>query len=112
MQVFGVSTIAGFLAAFFSLPFDYVKTQIQKTKSDPVTGEMPFNSPIDCSMKQVWQAGITRLWAGFPTYYFRIAPRAMITPTAQDQVNKIWKAQGDELFVDEPNPCDSRSRVE
>merc|ERR1712190_54938 len=30
LQVFGASAIAGFFASFFSLPFDFVKTQIQK----------------------------------------------------------------------------------
>merc|ERR1719168_480130 len=47
-QVFGASAIAGFFASFFSLPFDYVKTQVQKMKPDPVTGELPFKGPVDC----------------------------------------------------------------
>merc|ERR1719356_104220 len=93
-QVFGASAIAGFFASFFSLPFDFVKTQIQKMKPDPVTGEMPFKGPIDCAMKQVQTGGITRLWAGFPTFYFRIAPHAMITLIAQDQFKQIWKKMG------------------
>merc|ERR1719387_1538740 len=33
--VFGASSIAGFFASFFSLPFDFVKTQMQKQKPDP-----------------------------------------------------------------------------
>merc|ERR1712151_301972 len=90
VQVFGASAIAGFFASFFSLPFYFVKTQIQKMKPDPVTGEMPFKGPVDCAMKQVQTGGITRLWAGFPTYYFRIAPHAMITLIAQDQVKRMW----------------------
>merc|ERR1711977_520245 len=93
-QVFGASAIAGFFASFFSLPFDYVKTQVQKMKPDPVTGELPFKGPIDCAMQQVKQGGITRLWAGFPTYYFRIAPHAMITLIAQDQVKGMWSKIG------------------
>jgi len=94
LQVFGASAIAGFAASAFSLPFDFVKTQIQKMKPDPVTGEMPFKGPIDCAMKQVQKGGIFRLWAGFPTYYFRIAPHAMITLIAQDQVKALWKSMG------------------
>merc|ERR1719165_53508 len=58
--VFGASAIAGFFASFFSLPFDFVKTQIQKQKPDPVTGEMPFRGPVDCAMQQVKKGGITR----------------------------------------------------
>jgi solute carrier family 25 oxoglutarate transporter 11 len=94
VQVFGASAIAGFFASFFSLPFDFVKTQVQKMKPDPETGKMPFAGPVDCAMKQVQMGGITRLWAGFPTYYFRIAPHAMITLIAQDQVKSLWKTMG------------------
>merc|ERR1712194_667993 len=89
-QTFGASAIAGFFASVFSLPFDYVKTQVQKMKPDPVTGEMPFKGPIDCAMQQVKKGGILRLWTGFPTYYIRIAPHAMITLIAQDQIKGLW----------------------
>jgi solute carrier family 25 oxoglutarate transporter 11 len=91
---FGASAIAGFFASFFSLPFDFVKTQVQKMKPDPVTGELPFKGPIDCAMQQVKQGGITRLWTGFPTYYVRIAPHAMITLIAQDAVKNMWSGMG------------------
>jgi len=94
VQVFGASAIAGFFASFFSLPFDYVKTQVQKAKPDPVTGKLPFEGPIDCAMQQVKIGGITRLWTGFPTYYVRIAPHAMITLIAQDQLKQVWKTMG------------------
>ncbi|CAE8587122.1 unnamed protein product [Polarella glacialis] len=93
-QVFGASAIAGFFASFFSLPFDYVKTQVQKMKPDPLTGKMPFAGPVDCALQQMKQGGVTRLWTGFPTYYFRIAPHAMITLIAQDQVKQLWKNAG------------------
>lgn len=94
VQTFGASAIAGFFASFFSLPFDYVKTQVQKMKPDPVTGEMPFKGPIDCAMKQVKLGGPLRLWSGFPTYYVRIAPHAMITLIMQDNVKKLWGTLG------------------
>jgi len=93
-QVFGASAIAGFFASFFSLPFDYVKTQLQKQKPDPKTGKLLFAGPIDCAMQTVKVGGITRLWTGFPTYYVRIAPHAMITLIAQDQVKKLWVSVG------------------
>merc|ERR1712224_559936 len=49
--VFSASAIAGFFASAFSLHFDFVKTQMQKQKPDPVTGELPFKSSMDCVMK-------------------------------------------------------------
>jgi solute carrier family 25 oxoglutarate transporter 11 len=46
--VVGGATIAGFFAAACSLPFDYVKTQMQKMKPDPVTGELPYKVGGGC----------------------------------------------------------------
>jgi len=91
---FGASAIAGFFASFFSLPFDYVKTQMQKQNPDPVTGELKYKSAIDCAMKTLAEGGPLRFYAGFPTFYVRIAPHAMITLIAQDNIKKIWPKIG------------------
>merc|ERR1712151_857190 len=40
VPVIGGCLIAGCAAAVLSLPFDFVKTQVQKMKPDPVSGEM------------------------------------------------------------------------
>merc|ERR1712217_684734 len=93
-QVFGASAIAGFFASFFSLPFDFVKTMMQKQKPDPVTGELQFKSSIDCAMKVMAEGGPLRFYAGFPTFYVRIAPHAMITLIAQDYIKKFWGTVG------------------
>ncbi len=77
VSVIGAAMIAGFFASACSLPFDYVKTQIQKMKPDPVTGELPFKSPIDCAMKTLRAGGPLKFYTGFPTYFVRIAPHGM-----------------------------------
>merc|ERR1719386_121723 len=89
-QVFGASAIAGFFASFFSLPFDFVKTQMQKQKPDPVTGELQYKSSMECVMKTMSEGGPLRFYAGFPTFYIRIAPHAMITLIAQDAIKNFW----------------------
>jgi solute carrier family 25 oxoglutarate transporter 11 len=91
--VFGASAIAGFFASAFSLPFDFVKTQVQKMKPD-ANGNLPYKGSVDCAMKMLAEGGPLRFYAGFPTYYFRIAPHAMITLIAQDQVKKVWQGLG------------------
>jgi len=91
---FGASAIAGFFASFFSLPFDFVKTQMQKQKPDPVTGELQYKSALDCAMKTMKEGGPLRFYAGFPTFYVRIAPHAMITLIAQDNIKKMWPKIG------------------
>merc|ERR1711935_1269397 len=93
-QVFGASAIAGFFASFFSLPFDFVKTQMQKQKPDPVTGLLPYKSALDCASKIMKEGGPLRFYAGFPTFYVRIAPHAMITLMAQDLIKKQWATMG------------------
>jgi len=90
-QVFGASAIAGFFAAFCSLPFDFIKTQVQQMKPN-AEGKMPYTGPIDCAIQTVKNGGITRLWTGFPTYYVRIAPHAMVTLVMQDKVKKLWQS--------------------
>merc|ERR1711881_436838 len=93
-QVFGASAIAGFFASFFSLPFDFVKTIMQKQKPDPKTGALQYKSSIDCAMKIMAEGGPLRFYAGFPTFYVRIAPHAMITLIAQDAIKKSWASLG------------------
>jgi len=94
-QVFGASAIAGFFASFFSLPFDFVKSQMQSQKPNPETGELPFKSSIDCATKIMAEGGPLRFYAGFPTFYVRIAPHAMITLIAQDGIKKyVWPSMG------------------
>jgi len=92
-QVFGASAIAGFFASFFSLPFDFVKTMMQKQKPD-ANGQLKYTSSINCAMTIMKEGGPLRFYAGFPTFYIRIAPHAMITLIAQDNIKKLWKSQG------------------
>merc|ERR1711879_993742 len=94
LPVIGGSLIAGFASAFFSLPFDFVKTQVQKMKPDPVTGEMPYKGPLDCAAKQIKSGGLLRFWAGFPTYYVKMAPQVGIALIMQDQIKGLWNTMG------------------
>merc|ERR1711924_477108 len=77
-NVLGAAAIAGFFASAFSLPFDSVKTQLQKMQPLP-DGSMPYKGMTDCAMKTVAEHGPLRFYAGFPTYYVRIAPHCMIS---------------------------------
>jgi len=92
--MFGASSIAGFFASFFSLPFDFVKSKMQSQKPDPKTGEVMYKSALDCAAKTFAEGGPLRFYAGFPTFFVRIAPHAMITLIAQDQVKKFWSSIG------------------
>lgn len=74
-QTLSASAIAGFFASFFSLPFDFVKTRLQKQSKGP-DGKLPYNGMADCFAKVAKQEGLMRFYRGFGTYYVRIAPHA------------------------------------
>ena len=92
-NVLGAAAIAGFVASVFALPFDFVKTQLQKMQ--PRTdGTMPYRGMADCAMKTVAEHGPLRLYTGFPTFYCRLAPQCMITLVALDWIKTAQARRG------------------
>eukprot|EP01134_Creolimax_fragrantissima_P004598 CFRG4598T1 len=86
---FASSAVAGFFASFMSLPFDFVKTRMQKMKSLP-DGSMPYKGTLDCFVKVGKTEGPLAFYNGFVTYYFRIAPHAMITLLAVEGLRTVF----------------------
>ena len=74
-QTLTASAIAGFFASFFSLPFDFVKTRLQK-QTRAADGSLPYKGMFDCFKKVAAEEGPLRFYRGFSTYYVRIAPHA------------------------------------
>ncbi|KAI9782882.1 MAG: putative mitochondrial 2-oxoglutarate/malate carrier protein [Peltula sp. TS41687] len=74
-QTLTASAIAGFFASFFSLPFDFIKTRLQKQQRGP-DGKLPYQGMMDCFRKVARDEGLMRFYRGFGTYYVRIAPHA------------------------------------
>ena len=60
-----------------SLPFDNMKTKLQKQARLP-DGTMPYSGILDCAMKTAAKEGVLGFWTGLPTYVVRIAPHVMI----------------------------------
>ncbi|EUD67065.1 hypothetical protein C922_02649 [Plasmodium inui San Antonio 1] len=85
------SVVSGFFAVTLSLPFDFVKTCMQKMKVDPVTKKMPYKNMLDCSLQLYKKGGISIFYASYSTYYVRIAPHAMITLITMDYLNNLLK---------------------
>lgn len=74
-QTLAASAVAGFFASFFSLPFDFVKTRLQK-QSRGLDGKLPYAGMVDCFRKVAKEEGWLRFYRGFSTYFVRIAPHA------------------------------------
>ncbi|KAI1265386.1 mitochondrial carrier domain-containing protein [Xylariaceae sp. FL1019] len=89
-QTLTASAIAGFFASFFSLPFDFVKTRLQKQQRGP-DGKLPYKNMADCFAKVAKQEGLTRFYRGFATYYVRIAPHAMVTLIVVDYLGWLTR---------------------
>ncbi|MCJ1245394.1 putative mitochondrial 2-oxoglutarate/malate carrier protein [Trapelia coarctata] len=90
VQTLSASAIAGFFASFFSLPFDFVKTRLQKQQRRP-DGTLPYRGMFDCAKKVIAQEGWLRFYRGFTTYYVRIAPHAMITLIVADYLGFLTR---------------------
>lgn len=86
--VVGASAVSGFFAAACSLPFDFVKTQIQKMQPNP-DGTMPYKGSLDCAMKTLAAHGPLKFYSGFGTYCIRIAPHVMMTWIFLNQIQKL-----------------------
>lgn len=52
-------------------------------RKDP-SGNFPYKNIFDAMQKTIVNEGATKLWVGFPTFYFRIAPHVCITLITQD----------------------------
>lgn len=91
--VIGGAFIAGFFASACSLPFDYVKTQMQKMKPNP-DGTMPYKNSLDCAAKTLAQGGPLKFYSGFSTYIIRIAPHVVFTLVFAELLPKLEKNFG------------------
>uniref|UniRef100_A0A383WF43 Uncharacterized protein n=1 Tax=Tetradesmus obliquus TaxID=3088 RepID=A0A383WF43_TETOB len=91
--VLGGAMIAGFFASACSLPFDFVKTRMQKMTPNP-DGTMPYKGPIDCAMQTLKKEGPLTFYTGFPTYLIRIGPHVVFTLMFLDALNVYQKQAG------------------
>lgn len=75
VRTLAASAVAGFFASFFSLPFDFVKTRLQK-QAKGANGAKAYKGMADCFARVAREEGLLRFYRGFGTYYVRIAPHA------------------------------------
>lgn len=90
---FFAAAVSSFFASFFSLPFDFVKTRIQKQRPD-ANGVLPYKSFADCMVKVATNEGVTSFWRGFGVFYTRIGPHVILTLLVQDWLNRTLKKSG------------------
>uniref|UniRef100_A0A061S2N8 Solute carrier family 25 (Mitochondrial oxoglutarate transporter), member 11 n=1 Tax=Tetraselmis sp. GSL018 TaxID=582737 RepID=A0A061S2N8_9CHLO len=91
--VVGSACAAGVVAAAFSLPFDFVKTRMQKMQKLP-DGTYPYKGSIDCAAKTLAKEGPLVFYTGFPTYCVRIAPHVSFTLVFLEVIQNTQKKMG------------------
>ena len=87
-QTFAAAIIAGFFASFFSLPFDFIKTRMQRGGVGP-DGKPVYRGMLDCAVKALKEDGPLRFYRGFGTYFVRIAPHTVITLYVADNIKAL-----------------------
>jgi solute carrier family 25 oxoglutarate transporter 11 len=73
MRTMTAASIAGFFAAFFSLPFDFTKTRLQN-QSKGKDESLKYKGMLDCFVKVAKDEGPGTFYRGFWTYFMRLAP--------------------------------------
>ena len=86
----GSSAIAGFCAAFFSLPFDLIKSRLQDMRVNPETGKPLYSGVFDCAQQILRKEGVAAFWTGFLAYYGRCAPHAMIILMSMESISSMY----------------------
>jgi solute carrier family 25 oxoglutarate transporter 11 len=82
--------ISGWTAATVSLPFDFIKTRIQKQKAGP-DGKLPYNGFFDCFSKVAKTEGLGAFYKGYMTFVVRITPHIMLTWVFMDNFTILFK---------------------
>ena len=83
------SLISGGCATVLSLPFDNIKTKLQKMKKGP-EGKYPYAGVFDCFTKTAQKEGVAKLWVGINTYYIRVAPHAVISLLTNEFLRNVF----------------------
>lgn len=92
MTNLAAAAISGVACSFCSLPFDNIKTKIQKQKKLP-DGSMPYSSIFDCFSKTFRREGLPGFWSGYTTFYFRVAPHAMVLLILENLLHRTFNPE-------------------
>ncbi|VUC29453.1 unnamed protein product [Clonostachys rosea] len=77
-QTVTASALACLFASTIALPFDLVKTRLQRG-ARTADGALVYRSMVDCFRKIAKEEGLTRFYRGFGIFYLRTGPHAMLT---------------------------------
>jgi len=85
--------LSGWTAATMALPFDFIKTRLQRMTPNP-DGTYPYTGVLDCARKVAKQEGIMALYQGYGTFVIRITPHIMLTWVFMDNLKDLLTNNG------------------
>jgi solute carrier family 25 oxoglutarate transporter 11 len=85
---FASGFMSGWVAATLCLPFDMIKTRLQKGAKG-ADGKLVYSGVADAFKKVIANEGFLALYQGYPTFVFRITPHVMITWVTLDNVTSF-----------------------
>jgi len=91
MNRFVSGFLSGWVAATVSLPFDFIKTRLQKMRPD-ANGVVPYKNIVDCARKVAASEGPLVFYQGYGTFVVRITPHIMLTWVFMDNVRGMLKS--------------------
>jgi len=80
--------LSGWVASTVSLPFDFVKTRLQRQVAN-ADGTLPYKGVMDCIRKVSAAEGPMALYQGYGTFVVRISPHIMLTWVFMDNVKEM-----------------------
>lgn len=89
LTLFLATFVSGTFVSIASLPFDNMKTKLQKQTKDK-DGNYMYKNLRDCALKSYQREGFFGYWTGLPTFYFRVAPHAMFTLIFSEIYKKLF----------------------
>ncbi len=88
LNLVNASFSSGVIAATIALPFDFLKTRLQKMKRLP-DGSYPYKGFFDAAVKIAQKEGVGAFYTGYPTFLVRITPHIGLTWLFMEALNNV-----------------------
>lgn len=85
---FAAGALSGWTASTVSLPFDFIKTRLQKQRPNK-DGSVQYKNFMDCARQVAAKEGMFAFYNGYWTYVGRITPHIMLTWVFMDNIKDI-----------------------
>jgi len=88
LTTFVAGGLSGWTAATVSLPFDFIKTRLQR-QTPGADGKLPYKNFFDCVKKVAAKEGPLAFYNGYGTFVVRITPHILLTWCFMEVLNNV-----------------------